>query len=86
MNDLVFKGNERQALTSSLLVADKFGKEHKHVLTAVRELVKGPARFSAHPMFVESTDAKVRWFCQSSYYDTKGEERKMYIMTRVNHS
>ena len=27
MNDLVFKGENNQALTSSLLVAEKFGKE-----------------------------------------------------------
>lgn len=38
MNDLVFKGNEGQALTNSLLVAEKFGKEHKRVMQDIREL------------------------------------------------
>lgn len=54
MNDLVFKGENNQALTSSLLVAEKFGKEHKHVLDAIRELIQGCAENSADPMFVET--------------------------------
>lgn len=38
MNNLVFKGQNNQALTNSLLVAEKFGKEHKHVLDAIYNL------------------------------------------------
>lgn len=34
MNELVYINNNH-ALTSSLLVAEKFGKEHKHVLAAI---------------------------------------------------
>lgn len=37
-SDLVFKNNEGQPVTSSLLVAQKFGKQHKHVLRAIRDL------------------------------------------------
>ena len=47
MNELVFKGQNDQVLTNSLLVAEKFGKEHKHVLDAIRELIKGCAETSA---------------------------------------
>ena len=36
MTDLVFNGKDGQALTNSLLVAEKFGKEHRHVLTSIR--------------------------------------------------
>ena len=54
MNDLVFKGQNGQVLTNSLLVAEKFGKEHKHVLDAIRELIQGSAETSADPMFVET--------------------------------
>lgn len=36
--DLVFKGNDNQAITNSLLVAEKFGKTHKHVLESIREI------------------------------------------------
>lgn len=32
MKDLVFKGESNQVLTNSLLVAEKFGKEHCDVL------------------------------------------------------
>ena len=53
MTDLVFKGRNDQVLTNSLLVAEKFGKEHKHVLDAIRELIQGCAETSADPMFVE---------------------------------
>lgn len=35
MNNLVFKGLNNQALTNSLLVAEKFGKEHSDVLKAI---------------------------------------------------
>lgn len=52
MTDLVFKGRNDQVLTNSLLVAEKFGKEHKHVLDAIRELIQGCAETSADPMFL----------------------------------
>lgn len=35
MNNLVFRGADNQALTNSLLVAEKFGKEHGDVLKAI---------------------------------------------------
>lgn len=54
-NDLVFRGDNGMALTNSLLVAKKFGKEHRHVLDAIRTIIKGCADFSADPMFEEST-------------------------------
>ncbi len=54
MTGLVFKGRNDQVLTNSLLVAEKFGKEHKHVLDAIRELIQGCAETSADPMFVET--------------------------------
>jgi len=38
MNNLVFRGADNQALTNSLLVAEKFGKRHADVLDAIREL------------------------------------------------
>lgn len=41
MNELVFKGQNDQVLTNSLF--EKFGKEHKHVLAAIRELMQGCA-------------------------------------------
>lgn len=53
MTELVFKGANNLALTSSLLVAEKFGKEHKHVLDAIRNLLDTTAENSA---FVENQE------------------------------
>lgn len=39
MDNLVYKGQNDQAITNSLLVAKKFGKEHKHVLDSIRDLI-----------------------------------------------
>lgn len=40
-NELVFKGENSQALTNSLLVAEKFGKTHDNVLKAIRNIIGG---------------------------------------------
>lgn len=66
MTDLVFKGQNGQVLTNSLLVAEKFGKRHADVVRAIENsLTKGS----------ESTNAKLRSsFVLSSYIDNKGEE------------
>lgn len=54
MNELVFKGQNDQVLTNSILVAEKFGKEHKNVLSSIRELIKGCAENAANLMFEET--------------------------------
>lgn len=46
------EGNE-QLVTTSLMVAEKFGKEHKHVLDSIREILK--AEKSALTLFKEDT-------------------------------
>ena len=38
MNDLVFKGQNGQVLTNSLLVAERFGKEHNKVIRDIENL------------------------------------------------
>lgn len=55
METTLVYANGTIALTNSILVAKKFGKEHKHVLDAIRELIKGCAENSANPMFEETT-------------------------------
>lgn len=52
MNEIVYNKNN-QAITNSLLVAEKFGKEHKHVLGAIRNLLDTRAENSA---FVENQE------------------------------
>lgn len=39
MNELVYKGQNDHAITNSLLVAKKFGKNHKDVLESIRDLI-----------------------------------------------
>lgn len=45
MNEIAFRDANDQAVTSSLLVAEKFGKEHKHVLDSIRKLIEGVPKF-----------------------------------------
>ena len=52
MNEIVYNKNN-QAITNSILVAEKFGKEHKHVLGAIRNLLDTRAENSA---FVENQE------------------------------
>lgn len=68
---LVFKGSSDQALTSSLLVAGKFEKEHKHVLDAVRKLIMTAENSAVHEMF-----------CETTYYNEQNKKQPMFVMNR----
>lgn len=65
--EIVFKSEKGNAVTNSLLIADKFEKDHKHVLESIRNLV---AENSAAKFFYEST------------YVNRGKTYPMYIMNR----
>lgn len=54
MNEIVITNTNGELTTSSLGIAEKFGKQHKHVIDAIEELKKGVAEISADPMFIES--------------------------------
>lgn len=61
-------------ITNSLLVAEKFGKQHKNVLTSIKNLIETANN---------STGSKLSSFYElSSYIDSKGEARPFYIMNR----
>ncbi|MCI2172022.1 Rha family transcriptional regulator [Schleiferilactobacillus perolens] len=66
MNELVIM-HDKQAVTSSLRVAEVFGKDHKHVLETINNLA---AEKSAAKFFSEGT------------YENRGKEYPMYYMTR----
>lgn len=72
MNEIVFRDANDQAVTSSLLVAEKFGKEHKHVLDSIRKLIEGCAEISADPMFEEATYVN----------EQNGQVYPMFLMNR----
>ena len=65
---IVGKKGEEQLVTSSLKVAEKFGKEHKHVLDAIREILV--AENSATKLFHEDT------------YKNRGKDYPMFYMNR----
>ncbi|MGO2565855.1 MAG: Rha family transcriptional regulator [Brochothrix thermosphacta] len=70
-NKLVdMKNNE--AVTSSLQIADKFEKQHKHVLDVIEGKLK-LAELSAHYKSL---------FTASVYKDSRGRKQKMYYMNR----
>ena len=68
MEELVFKSKKGTPVTTSLLVAEKFGKEPKHVNESIRNLV------------AENSTAK-SWFIESQYVN-RGKEYPMYVMNR----
>ena len=69
MNILVFRGADNRALTNSLLVAEKFGKEHKRVMQDIREM-------GCSALFREHN------FVLSSYLSRQNKEMPMYVMTK----
>ncbi|WP_418495510.1 Rha family transcriptional regulator [Coprobacter sp.] len=69
MNNLVFKGQNNQVLTNSLLVAEKFGKKHYHVMDSIRNLLN-------------SHEKSGQYFVLGTYIDNSGKENPMYVMNR----
>lgn len=68
MNEIV-KLENGKAVTTSLLVADKFGKRHDTILRAIRN-IECPENFRLHN------------FAESSYSNEQGKEQPMYVLTR----
>lgn len=57
--------------TNTLIIAEHFGKQHKHVIRAIRELMaECPEEFSGPN------------FGLAEYYDDQGKKRPMYEITR----
>lgn len=70
MNELVILKNN-EAVCDSLLVAEKFGKRHAHVLEKIEKILSD-----------EPAENSVRCFKKTYYTDAKGETRPMYLMNR----
>ncbi|MDR1198429.1 MAG: Rha family transcriptional regulator [Prevotellaceae bacterium] len=68
MKNLVINNNG-QPVTNSLLVAEKFGKQHKHVLDSIRNLTAQNSAVSQ--MFYETT-----------YYNEQNKQQPIFIMNR----
>lgn len=71
MTDLVIM-KDRQAVTTSLNLAESFEKEHKNVIQVIESKIQS-AENSAHYK---------NMFALGSYVDSRGREQKMYYMNR----
>lgn len=69
MKELVFKGESNQVLTNSLLVAEKFGKEHNKVIRDIQNLSC-------------SDEFRAANFGVSYYISLQNKELPMYVMTK----
>ncbi|KJU86981.1 Phage regulatory protein, Rha [Candidatus Magnetobacterium bavaricum] len=68
--DVIVFVDKNKTFTTSLIVAEKFGKTHAHVLRDIRER-GGSEQFNASN------------FGAVEYVDAKGETRPMYNITRA---
>lgn len=67
--NLVFKSDKGNPVTTSLLVAEKFEKDHRNVTRDIENLKKDVLNFE-------------QMFYESSYSDSYGRPQRMYIMNR----
>lgn len=68
MNELVFKSGKGTPVTNSLLVAEKFGKDHKNVIQAIENLM--------------AENSAVKKLFYKAEYEVRGRMFPMYIMGR----
>nr|DAQ05392.1 MAG TPA: regulatory protein [Caudoviricetes sp.] len=72
MNEIVYRGDSNQPLTNSKLVAEVFGKNHKDVMKAIRNLTEGSAQ----------NCAVLEMFSESTYLNEQNKEQPMFIMNQ----
>ena len=71
MEELVFKSEKGTPVTTSLLVANKFGKRHADVLRAIKEIISQTPEFQTK-----------RNFAFSKYRDDSGKSNPLCIITK----
>jgi len=74
MNNDLIQVKENETVTTSLLVAEKFNKEHKNVLRKIESLINDDLTGSKLSL--------LKLFEKSDYLDEKGERRNMYYLNR----
>ncbi|MBI9036324.1 MAG: Rha family transcriptional regulator [Bacteroidales bacterium] len=70
MNELVINQNGK-SVTNSLLVAKKFGKQHKNVIASIKSIIQ-----------LAENSADLKLFIESTYYDEQFKEQPVYVMDR----
>ena len=61
--------NYGNPVTNSLLVAEKFGKEHKNVIQTIKSTI-------------QSTENSAHFYYSTTYVDSRSRQKEMYIMNR----
>nr|DAP76733.1 MAG TPA: regulatory protein [Caudoviricetes sp.] len=84
---------DEEVFTTSRIVAEKFGKEHYHVIRDIEVLIKsmsqdieitnaaeiGCVENNVNDIELENKPSEL--FIEDTYIDSKGEERKQYLIT-----
>lgn len=90
-NDLVTVNENHQPVTTSVKIAEVFGKEHRNVIRAINNIIgdlrnlEDSGQLNFQPMSAyDSNQLKNEPvnFYLDGYTDAKGEKRKQYIVTR----
>ena len=71
LNELIIM-HDRQAVTTSLKVAESFGKNHRDVLAAIRDLMSSAENYAVLK----------KYFIDGSYTASNGKTNPMYYMNR----
>lgn len=71
MNELVIM-HDQQAVTTSLILAEAFGKQHGKVIRAIESKFK----------ITEAKNGLSKMFAESTYTDKSGKQNKMYYLNR----
>ncbi|PAY37430.1 Rha family transcriptional regulator [Ligilactobacillus salivarius] len=71
MNDLVIM-HDRQAVTTSLILAEVFDKKHKNVIQTISSKINS----------AENSAQYKKMFAESTYTDKSGKQNKMYYLNR----
>ena len=72
---------DEEVYTTSRIVAEKFGKEHKNVIQSIEELNKTMSQPIENINELKNQPVKNAYFIADSYLDAKGENRKQYLIT-----
>lgn len=73
MNELVYKSGKGTPVTNSLLVAQKFEKNHKNVIQSIKNIIS-------------SAENSAQYYHLTSYKDSSGKSNPMYIMNEMGFS
>lgn len=94
IQNVVYKSDRGTPVTDSLKVAEAFGKEHRTILRAIRNLLE-PERGTAQNCAVvqesnahnfapveNEAPAHHKWFYESAYFNEQGKAQPLFVMNR----